>query len=543
MFNKDFYPTPENIIFKMSQAIGGLHTKGSTLEPNVGSCAIIDYIQSVCRNKKVYAFEKDIELQAIVKSRKDVVFLGDDFLAYIGSQRFDKVFMNPPFSEGDKHALKAWEVLESEGRMVCLLNAETILNPYTKTRQMLLELVQNFGSYEMLGKCFAKGAPRTTDVDVVMIVLQKPKEDKSRFDFSSAGFQSAEKVAFDKDFHINSPATQNAITNVVAHYKGAENALIDAIQAVDKLAYHLDVFGAGRSSQTIENVMKFITNTIYAEKNEMTKAKNEAFNNASELMKAKAWGYIDTRTNVGEHLTNEARKQFEAYMEAQKGVDFSETNIMKLFEYLSLNRDFLMQKAIEQTFEMMCKFHDKNKVSDDSWKKENKDGFKTNSHYKVNPKVIIPYMVDWNWSYPKIKWEDQKKTDEIDKVLCHLFGLELKKVVTIQQAVDLVSPERKKQAINDARLKGWDFEESYNKRLAFNPSSFEGVKMIGEQDANNDSKLWKNATVSRARGNVAESTFFWCEYFIKGTLHLYFKHRVVWETFNRVACEGKKEIG
>lgn len=540
MFNKDFYPTPQDVIFKMSQAIGGLNSRGSILEPSAGSCAIIEYIQSVSKYKKIYAFEKDVELQAIVKSKNNVLFLGDDFLAYTGSQRFDTIIMNPPFSEGDKHALKAWEVLESEGEMVCLLNAETILNLNTKTRQMLFELVQNFGSFEMLGKCFAKDAPRKTDVDVVMIKLQKPKTEKSRFDFSSAGFQQGQNFDFDKDFQVNSLATQNVITNLVAHYKGAETALIEIIQSIDKLAYHLDIFGAGRRTLTIENIMKTIVGVIAAEHREATKVKNETFNTASEIMKAKAWEYVDMRTGIGEQLTNESRKQFYSYMEAQKGVDFSEFNIIKLFEYLALNRDFLMQKAIEQTFEMMCKFHYKNKVAEGSWKKENKEGFKTNSHYKVNQKVIIPDIINWSWSdTPRIDWKDQQKMDEIDKVLCHLFGIDMSSIVTIHEAIDMVTPHRKKEAMSKYK----DFEERYKQRLIFNPENFDGAKMIGDHDANFDAKIWKNSYVFRERGNVAESTFFWCEYFKKGTLHLYFKQRAVWERLNVAASNGRRILG
>ena len=39
--------------------------------------------------------------------------------------------MNPPFSEGDKHLLKAINIMKNGGQIVCILNAETIKNPYS----------------------------------------------------------------------------------------------------------------------------------------------------------------------------------------------------------------------------------------------------------------------------------------------------------------------------------------------------------------------------------------------------------------------------
>ena len=47
--------------------------------------------------------------------------------------------MNPPFSEGDKHLLKALELMKNGGQVVCLLNAETLKNPYSNSRKELIQ--------------------------------------------------------------------------------------------------------------------------------------------------------------------------------------------------------------------------------------------------------------------------------------------------------------------------------------------------------------------------------------------------------------------
>ena len=53
--------------------------------------------------------------------------------------------MNPPFSNGDKHLLKALQMQEKGGNIVCLLNAETLRNPYTESRK---ELIRQLDKYD-----------------------------------------------------------------------------------------------------------------------------------------------------------------------------------------------------------------------------------------------------------------------------------------------------------------------------------------------------------------------------------------------------------
>lgn len=50
--------------------------------------------------------------------------------------------MNPPFSNGEQHLLKALELQKSGGHIICLLNAETLNNPFTLARKELLRVLE-----------------------------------------------------------------------------------------------------------------------------------------------------------------------------------------------------------------------------------------------------------------------------------------------------------------------------------------------------------------------------------------------------------------
>ena len=107
MFNKDFYPTPDNVIAVM---LDGLDVFEKTvLEPSAGKGNIIDYLHTM--GATVCACENHPDLAGIASSKADK-FLGFNFLEVASEQvsHVDFIIMNPPFSSDEKHILHAWEI-------------------------------------------------------------------------------------------------------------------------------------------------------------------------------------------------------------------------------------------------------------------------------------------------------------------------------------------------------------------------------------------------------------------------------------------------
>ena len=105
------------------------------LEPSAGKADIVEVIRgkSGYSRRKVDCIELSPEPNAILQD-KDFRVVGSDFLDYAGVCYYDAIVMNPPFSNGDEHLLKAWDFLH-DGEIVCLLNAETLNNPFTSQTQ------------------------------------------------------------------------------------------------------------------------------------------------------------------------------------------------------------------------------------------------------------------------------------------------------------------------------------------------------------------------------------------------------------------------
>ena len=183
MFDKNFYPTPSDVARQMLSNCSHLFDRVgiAILEPSSGKGDLLNAIISKLkfrdsygwmRNNRIYAIEKNPELHLLSSQIEGVSMLGYDFLSYNGGIYFDLIVMNPPFDKAEAHLLHAWNLLDN-GEIVCLLNEESIDNPYSEDRKKLKHLIeQEGGRVQYLGACF-KGAERRTNVNVVCVHFMK----------------------------------------------------------------------------------------------------------------------------------------------------------------------------------------------------------------------------------------------------------------------------------------------------------------------------------------------------------------------------------
>lgn len=109
--------------------------------------------------------------------RKDYYVIYDDFLSFATYKHYDLIYMNPPFSTGDKHLLRAISLQEQYGgKILCILNAETIRNPYTKIRQTLMDKLNQYdATIKYYMDCFsAFDCERKTSVEIAVIAITIP---------------------------------------------------------------------------------------------------------------------------------------------------------------------------------------------------------------------------------------------------------------------------------------------------------------------------------------------------------------------------------
>ena len=180
MDTEQFYPTPKELLEKIFKDTDW-KTVSSILEPSAGNGDICDYIMDVADKYPYYNRSLDIDCIEINENRratlkgKNYRVIYDDFLRFQTYKQYDLIAMNPPFADGERHLLKALEMQKNGGCVMCILNAETLKNPYTKERKLLARKLEELGAaVEYYQSAFTHAQIRT-DVEVAVIKVSIPQ--------------------------------------------------------------------------------------------------------------------------------------------------------------------------------------------------------------------------------------------------------------------------------------------------------------------------------------------------------------------------------
>lgn len=359
------------------------------LEPHAGKGNIVDF----CKEngaKEVLTMEINKDLQEIVKRKSTLI--GDDFFQCKPEQvsHINAIYMNPPFSNADKHILHAWEVAPEGCEIVSLCNYSTITQPYGR----LKVLIRDYGITENLGDCFTE-AERKTGVEVGMVRLFKPLASK---EFEFEGFFMDEE---EEEEQGNGILQYNEVRALVNRYVGT-------MKAFDKMKYELDalnhlISGIGMSSVTLE---------ISSERMVTTK---EQF---SKIIQKRSWQHIFNKLNMEKYVTSGVMKDINKFVETQEKVPFTMKNIYKMLEIIVGTREQTFNRALEEAVDNFTKHTHENRFGVEGWK--------TNSGYMLNKKFICEGIVETSWGGGSLQVRynsySGNKIDDLVKVLCNITG-------------------------------------------------------------------------------------------------------------------------
>ena len=411
---KNFYPTPENIALKL---ISGLEppedsNKIRILEPSAGKGDILDIIKdsrSRFNNLELYCIEKESDFQSILRD-KDYKFLGSDFLSFTPDCTFDYIIMNPPFDQGAKHFLKAWDIA-SDTEIRCLLNASTIGNPCTEERKLVCKIIEdNNGTVEQLGSCF-EFAERKTMVDVVMVTIKKEIKDEDIYSFEKL-YDQEKQFSID-DINRNEVANNDVFENLEIRYNKVREGIKKLIQVKNEIEYYgkdvidLDIF---------ELLGK-----------ENGNSDKDTFNNCSNEIRKAAWDNIFKNTKIQNVLTEKVKKKINKVQDQQGSMAFTATNMENLYSDLFQNMGNIMNDCIIEAFDNLTKYHEENRVY--------KEGWKTNERWMVGQKFILPRCIDMSFAqyhdHVSLDYSHSNELRDLEKAFCFLEGKKLEEIKPI----------------------------------------------------------------------------------------------------------------
>ena len=398
-----FYPTPKELVEKLLEGIHWYEIQ-SVLEPSAGKGDLLETVRKPRGRdwnrheiNDIDCVEIDPNLRAILKD-KGFRVVHDDFLTYNTYKRYDLIIMNPPFYEGDRHLLKALSLLKFGGQVRCILNAETIRNPFSAVRKKLLaELTEMGAEIEFLENAFAD-AERKTNVDVAIIKAVDKREKESN--------------SFIKD--RLRPAHQYVEASETGDYTTLAKANpIDAI--IDKYNYELE---CGLKLIDEYNALNPRLITL-----SWGKDGYGGINNYIRSMRKLYWEMLFENDQITGQLTGQLREKLRNMVDELADYEFSAYNIYELMIHMNSKMTQSISDTIMNLFDDWTrKYH----WDENAQNRHYFDGWRTNDAFAVNSKIIIPLYAysQWRWDKDAL-FEDyrvKERIEDIQKVFDFLDG-------------------------------------------------------------------------------------------------------------------------
>ena len=447
MFDKDFYPTPKGVINKMLMEIS---VQGKTvLEPSAGKGNIVDVLNQRGAGR-VLTYEKTEVWADHLQTKSE--FLGYDFLQCRSQEisHIDYIVMNPPFSRVEDHILHAWKVAPEGCQIIALCPTNRFSRGHIGRRDELKTLLKDHGYGKTdLGDCFST-AERKTNVEVSMIQFLKPIRSEN-FDYEGFYMDMPEGLEYPEGV-----IKYDFVRSIVSRYVTAMKIFERAPELVKELDAAIKPLGFNRDTKI----------QIGYDKTIRTK---EQF---SRILQKTCWNQIFAELNMEKYVTSGVKEKINRFREKRREYPFTRANIYRMLEIIIGTQESIMNEALEEAFDKITKHYHDNRY--------NVEGWKTNSHYLVKQKIILPNVVKETWRNDdsRVTWNWISKVDDLHKGLAHIAG----------RHKDLGS-----------------------------------IKDLGDIE----------------RGTWYDWGFFEVKGHYCGTLHMRFKDEKVWELFNRRVAEIK----
>jgi hypothetical protein len=489
MFDPEFFPTPRALADKMFEPYRKLiedGTIGSILDPEAGKGDLLKPVLRMRDRPRLYAIEKSVELRGVLSALETVQSYGRD------SDRPVHVLGDDVFSYQGRHVFDlilsnppfsrgAEHVLRAWELLASGGQGAFLLNAETVRNPHTSARQQLADLIRQHGTTEELGAAfaRSERPTDVDVVLVRLHKPAAADAFN---FSRAER-----ERNAPRPIVAEELENAIARKDIVGNAAI----AFDLAARALTELSQAwkRADHYLSAAGVSISELVPVEGRAL--AQPDQINELLDAAQTKAWHSIINRSEIERYFTAKMRKDFDEFMAGQGKLDFNKANVLSLFETIFLSRHSIADAAVADVFDQMCSYDPSNKV----------EGWKTNSGHKVNEKVILPHFIVFEWGKFRLSYHrDYSALADIDKALCHVTGENYATIRTIDQTL----------------------------RDVFEPKQSRMAAALG---------------VPEGTRNAATSEFFELKFFKKGTLHLRFRSRKVWEMFNVAAAKGKGWIG
>lgn len=401
----NFYPTPEDLLRDITRG-KKFGPMDAILEPSAGKGNIVDFIKENVFSGTVDCIEINPELRAALKG-KEYPVVAEDFLQFTPSYHYDLIIMNPPFDQGTTHLLKALDIQSKGGRVICILNAETIRNPYSNERKVLVDKLDKLEASIEYRECAFTSAERSTNVEIAVIDVTVPTEESRSFIFENL---KQRFVKDEKEKDITDVVTDDYISVAVLRYNMEVEAGITLIREYKALKPYImeDV----QSTAYTKPVLRLTV----GDKDNLSESKYV------KKIRMKYWNAMFQDPRFTKAMPNDMRENYRDQVRKLADYEFNIINIKEL----QIQMCGSLIEGIEDT--IMKLFDEMSYVS--SWSSEYDsnihyyNGWATNKSWYVNKKVILPLKA-YNDIWKRMEVSNYRITEkfaDIEKAFNYLDG-------------------------------------------------------------------------------------------------------------------------
>ncbi len=365
--------------------------------------------------KKFLAVEIDPQHHAGLRE-EGATILGYNFMDIESLATVDQVIMNPPFADGAKHVLHAWETVH-DAEIVAIINAETIRNPYSQERQRLVALIEKHGSVEYLQDQFTDNVDRKTDVEVALVYLAKVSESILDIEAVLKGLKTGDNA---KGPEIEPEVCQalalpdNLVQYTYHRFLAAVNAARVAAEASALAAKASIALGVTLS----EMQAKGVGNGYREEPVDVRKRANATFQTNYNDLKQQAWAQIIRSSLLTNKLSNQARRKVEAEAQTIYQLEFSVANVHGFLAGLYASMGDIYSDMICGLFDNIVGRSNDNVAFYKTWKSNERHRF--GMRLKRTRFIIPNFGTTWGGS---LTYESEQFLADIDKVFGYLHGV------------------------------------------------------------------------------------------------------------------------
>ena len=495
--NKDFYPTPRDLFDKLTE---GARIYGRVLEPSAGKGDIIRHIREKYRTgtkQRIDAIENDPRLvDTLMGTGISVVW--DDFLTYETYKEYDFIVMNPPFSNGVDHVLKALELAENQlspCEIFAIVNKETIANAFSTKRQELLRKLDGYDAKIRYVSGAFSAAERRTDVEVALIHVRVTKDAGGKSIYDKIPFLSARQTSETAQEIGMALATYVKPSEIAAKLNDIERLVLE-YETACKLAR--DTFKANREKSSFYNYIATVNkradrhsplNYIIPSNKELTTAD---LSEEIDRLRRGYWELILDTDEFRKMLTQDAIEKLNRRLESAGEMEINLVNIRMLLMALGANQRDILIESIVSIFQRITDRH----MTSYSSNVHYYNGWKTNSSYKINKKIVIPIQYshfdrwDYNEDYSRINYNVRNWINDIIKAL-QVIDPDVSSTFTTISSQEFENETLRFKMFSKGTIHVWFKDEPLLSQLNYICGSHFGwIPSEGEQNSNPEAREW-----------------------------------------------------